>query len=40
MLYLSVLALEFAPSIFERLHWPKLQELWAPAGAAVCRRAS
>lgn len=28
MLYSSVLALEFAPSIFERLRWYKLQELW------------
>jgi len=28
MLYLSVLALEFAPAIFERLGWSKLHELW------------
>jgi formate dehydrogenase iron-sulfur subunit len=28
MLYSSVLALEFAPSVFERLHWFKLQRLW------------
>lgn len=29
MLYLSVLALEFAPAIFERLNWNKLHALWA-----------
>lgn len=28
MLYSSVLALEFAPSVFERLRWHKLHQLW------------
>jgi formate dehydrogenase iron-sulfur subunit len=28
MLYLSVLAMEFAPAVFERLHWTRLHQLW------------